>query len=123
MTLRRLWQERTRLAARGRKSNCIAGGLQACFSEPKVNVIESDEGFSVEVLGRTGLLYVEGERSARLDSEILIGEPAMVVYINRLKSWNVPYEKDAMDKEVRDRIAESIRRALQFKGHEVEFVT
>jgi hypothetical protein len=42
------------------------------FTIPRNNVIESDEGFSVEVLGRTGLLYTEGARSLQIDSEILL---------------------------------------------------
>jgi hypothetical protein len=38
------------------------------FSEPAANVIESTEGFSVKVLGRTGMRYTEGTRSVWIDS-------------------------------------------------------
>ncbi len=41
------------------------------FSIPRVNFIESDEGFSVETLGRTGLRAVEGDRTMCVNSEIL----------------------------------------------------
>ena len=36
------------------------------FKIARTNVIESDAGFSVEVLGRTGLLYTEGLKSSTL---------------------------------------------------------
>jgi hypothetical protein len=41
------------------------------FSEPEPNVIESTEGCSIKVLGRTGMRCAEGVRSIRIDSEIL----------------------------------------------------
>src|SRR5262249_28259654 len=43
-----------------------AGGtvMDEWFSEPEPNVIESStEGFTVKVLGRTGMRYTEGNRS------------------------------------------------------------
>ena len=94
----------------------------AIFSEPRPNVIASDEGFSVEVLGRTGLRYVEGSRSARVDSELLVGEPAIVVYISRLKQWEPPYNGEAVDDATKRRILENIREAFRFKSHEIDAV-
>jgi len=41
------------------------------FSVPRVNVVKSDSGYLVEVLGRTGMKYSEGERSMFVDSEVL----------------------------------------------------
>jgi hypothetical protein len=43
-------------------------GLSEQFSEPEVNVIESTEGFSIRVLGRTGLRYTEGARSVWIEN-------------------------------------------------------
>lgn len=48
------------------------------FSEPRANLIESDAGFSVEVLGQTGIRYSEGGRTAFVDSEVL-AEPATIL--------------------------------------------
>jgi hypothetical protein len=45
--------------------------MEEHFSEPEPNVIESSTGFSVRVLGRTGMRYTEGERSVWIDSEVL----------------------------------------------------
>jgi hypothetical protein len=39
------------------------------FSIPRLNVIESDEGFSVEVLGRTVTSNREGDKVLFVDSE------------------------------------------------------
>jgi hypothetical protein len=41
------------------------------FKETRKNVVESDEGFSIEVLGRTGIKYTEGEKTMFVDSEVL----------------------------------------------------
>jgi hypothetical protein len=59
------------------------------FSEPETNVITSSQGFSVEVLGRTGLRYTEGARSAWIDSEVLARPKAIAiskVSVAKLKS-------------------------------------
>ncbi len=90
------------------------------FFEPRVNVIASDEGFSVEVLGRTGLRYTEGNRVAHIDSELLVGEPAIVVYMNRLKTWQAPHENDVLDDAAKAKILENIRRAFRHASHEID---
>ena len=38
---------------------------------PRANLVESDEGFLVEVLGRTGILYKERDHVMFVDSEVL----------------------------------------------------
>jgi hypothetical protein len=48
------------------------------FFEPRVNFIESDQGFAVEVLGRVGLRYTEGSHSLFVDSEVLVGPLGML---------------------------------------------
>ena len=56
------------------------------FTIPRVNVIQSSEGFSVEVLGHTGLLYVEGEKSIHISSEMLasISPELLVLYTSSM---------------------------------------
>jgi hypothetical protein len=44
------------------------------FKILRVNVIESNEGFSVEVLGQRGLRYTEGGKSLRVASEMLASD-------------------------------------------------
>jgi len=78
-----------------------------------VNLIESDEGFSVEVLGRTGLLYKEGNKSIQIDSEILTGDRIAVIK-KSIKKWSPPYEDESIDDNKRDLIMENIQRAFEF---------
>ena len=49
------------------------------FKEIRTNVVESDEGFSVEVLGRTGIKYTEGSKTLIVDSEVLLGPHGMMI--------------------------------------------
>jgi hypothetical protein len=90
------------------------------FKIPRENVIESDEGFSVEVLGRTGVLYSEEERTLRIDSEVLAGPAGLVVYTDSITRWAPPHEGEAVDASKRQAIVENIRRAFRFRGLEIE---
>ncbi len=90
------------------------------FVIPRVNVIQSDEGFSVEVLGRAGLLYIEGSKSLDIDSEVLAGPSGLVIYKDSIKAWNPPCDNEVIDEGKRDAIIENIRRAFRFRGLEIE---
>lgn len=92
------------------------------FSEPRPNLIEGESLISVEVLGRTGIRYVEGERSALVDSEVLAEPDAIVAYRNSIKGWNAPHESDALDDVDRERMLNNIRRALEFRGYKVHVI-
>jgi hypothetical protein len=83
------------------------------FKIPRVNVIESDEGFSVEVLGRTGLKYIQGNNTLFIDSEILSGSIGFTVYISQTKKWD---SGEMIDEETKQIIADNICRAFAFRG-------
>ena len=90
------------------------------FTKPRTNVIESDEGFSVEVLGRAGLLYIEGTKKLEVDSEVLAGPSGIVIYQNSIKSWGPPHNNELIDENKRNRIVDNIRRAFRFQGFEIQ---
>jgi Immunity protein 74 len=90
------------------------------FWSPRVNVIESDEGFSVQILGITSLLYREEDRSIKVDSELL-AERAIAVYHRRINGWNEPHQSEPVTETDRKRIAKNIRRAFEFDGRDVHF--
>ena len=92
------------------------------FTIPRNNVIEGDEGFSVEVLGRTGLLYTEGARSLQIDSEILAGPHGLVLYTNSIGGWVPPHDGEVVDEAQRAVIVDNIRRAFLFDGYEIEVI-
>jgi hypothetical protein len=87
------------------------------FSEPRVNVIASSQGFSIEVLGRTGLRYTEGARSVWIDSEVLARPKAIAISKATIRVWEGP-EPGAVSEQERDRIARNIQRAFEACGYE-----
>jgi hypothetical protein len=90
------------------------------FRIPRVNVIESDAGFSVEVLGRTGLRYCEGPKCVTIDSEVLTGSSGLAVYGRSIRHWDPPHDAEVIDDATRDAILENVRRAFRFRGFEIE---
>lgn len=92
------------------------------FSAPRPNLIESDLGFSVEVLGRTGIRYLEGDRSISVDSEVLAKPSAMGLWSRSIKRWDPPHEADRVESTDRSRILENIRRAFESQGYELQVI-
>ena len=89
------------------------------FSEPEPNVIESSEGFSVSVLGRTGMRYSEGGRSVCIDSEVLAKPRAIAMSKGSIRLWEGSAGTEVGDHD-RDRIAANIKRAFDACGYELE---
>jgi hypothetical protein len=92
------------------------------FSAPRPNLIQSDSGFSVEVLGRTGMRYVEGDRSMFVDSEVLAKPCAIALWRESIKRWDPPHDAEAVGPEDRSRIIENIQRAFESQGHELQVI-
>jgi hypothetical protein len=90
------------------------------FSKSGPNTVVSDEGFSVQVLGRTGLKYTEGTKEMRVDSVVLAGPHGMVVYSASVRTWAPPHQEEVVDEYVRARIIENIKRAFKFEGFDID---
>ncbi len=93
--------------------------MQEHFSEPEPNVIESSTGFSVRVLGRTGMQYCEGERSVWIDSEVLATPRAIAMFKETIRAWEGPDPGEVSSTE-RDRIAGNIKRAFDACGYDLQ---
>lgn len=91
------------------------------FTTPRPNLYVSSDGYSVEVLGQTGLVYREAGREMFVDSEILAGPAGMVVYRDTINHWNPPHDEVINDSE-RERILQNIREAFRFQGFEIEII-
>lgn len=89
------------------------------FSEPQPNVYESSDGFSVRVLGRTGMRYDEGRRCVSIDSEVLAKPRAIALAKASIRVWEGPEPGEVSDAD-RDRIANNIERAFTACGYELE---
>lgn len=92
------------------------------FTSPRPNLFESSDGFSVEVLGRTGLCYREGKRTMFVDSEVLAGPSGMAVYRESLIRWDPPTETEAIGEAEQERILGNIRAAFRFQGFEIQVI-
>lgn len=92
------------------------------FTTPRPNLYESSDGFSVEVLGRTGLCYREAGRQMFVDSEVLIGSSGMGVYKDTIEKWDSPHENVPVTDLDRDRILKNIRDAFRFQGFEIDVI-
>ena len=86
------------------------------------NVFVSDEGYTVEVLGRTGIRYTEGEKSLVVDSEVLAGPSGMLLYSSSISGWDAPYHQEEIDPDTRNQIILNIRRAFEFQGFDIQVV-
>jgi len=85
------------------------------FSNPRVNVIESDEGFSIEV-EMTRLVYTEGNKKLYIDSEILASPGNISISKKSIRNWLSTHEDELIDENKREEIIENIQRAFRWKG-------
>jgi hypothetical protein len=94
------------------------------FRVPRANVIESDEDFSIEILGITGLRYRQGDRALFVNSEILAStSPFFLSIIKRsIQHWDPPYDGELIDEATRELIVENICRAFASQGNKVEVI-
>ena len=92
------------------------------FTTPRPNLYESSEGFSVEVLGRTGLTYREAGREMFVDSEVLAGPAGMMVYRDTISQWKPPHDGKPIGDVQRERVLKNIREAFRFQGFEIEVI-
>ena len=90
------------------------------FRKPRPNLIESDEGFAVAILGQTGLRYSEGERAVTIDSEVLMGPTGMIVYPGSIVSWDRPFDNERISDAKRCQILDRVRAAFRADGFEID---
>jgi hypothetical protein len=91
------------------------------FVQPRPNLIQSDEGFSVEFLGISkGLRYTEDPKTLHIYAELLNGPSVLGIYTSSIKSWDPPYNNEVIDESKRAAIVENVRRAYRFSGFEID---
>lgn len=89
------------------------------FSESEPNVITSTFGFSVRVLGRTGLRYIEGDHSVWIDSEVLATPRGIVMHAPSARVWEGPEPREVSEAE-RERLVGNIKRAFAACDYDLE---
>ena len=88
------------------------------FKRTGPNIIENDEGISVEVLGRVGMRYTEAGRFINVDSEVM-ATPEIAIYTASIRNWS---DGDIIDNATRDRIIQNIREAIQSQGEDIAVI-
>lgn len=86
------------------------------FFRPKVNTIASDEGFSIEVLGLTGLRYTQGNKTLFVDSELMAKPNKIMIVLSRIKQTD---SGEVIDEKMKQKIADNIIRAFAWDDVEV----
>ena len=106
------------------KSSIRAIKSEYPYEEKGNNLLQSRKGYSIEVLpGRVGgIVYTEGSKSLKVDSELLVGSPGMVIFPIRIRSWDPPYDSEEIDQTGRDEIVERIRDAFLFWRYDIDVV-
>ena len=88
--------------------------------KPRPNFYQSDAGFSVEVLGRSGMRYVDGDRVMFVDSEVLATPGVIATRRSEIKHWDPSHQDVPVTDEARIRIVENIRLALRSQGFDLQ---
>ena len=91
-------------------------------SVPRPNFYLSSEGFSVEILGRTGLRYCDRDRQMFIDSEVLMPPAGIAVYKDSIRSWQSPYADQVVEEDERQRIVRNIIDTLGSQGVDVQVI-
>jgi hypothetical protein len=82
------------------------------FSKPQPNTVQSDEGFSVRVLGMVGLRYTQDDKTLFVDSEVLLPHKIMVAF-SGINKWD---SGELIDESTRNKIIYNINRAFEWRG-------
>jgi len=83
--------------------------------------VQSDEGFTLQFVGRFTAEYREGSKVMEVEIEdgFLNGKPAVNVSRGAFKSWRG--DSSVLSQDVQSRIADNFRRACEFQGLSVVF--
>ncbi|SEG36119.1 Immunity protein 74 [Bryocella elongata] len=82
--------------------------------EPRPNlVVDTDRGFSVQVLGRTGMRYCQDGRCVRINSEVLAVK-GIEISAKSIDRWNPPHDTEPIDEETRGVIIAHIRSVMAY---------
>ncbi len=91
------------------------------FKKKKDGSIESDAGFTVRVLGRAGLQYMEGSKIMLVDSEMLNNPKiGFVVASSSITHWNGFTQK--IGQKERLRVLNNITEAFKFIGFKIKVI-
>lgn len=86
------------------------------FSMPKVDFVQSDTGYAVEVVSRTKVRYTEANRTMLIEAEPLVPAGKLALYISERQKWEPPHDEQRLGSIDIARIIENIRAAFDYMG-------
>ncbi|HVC77559.1 MAG TPA: Imm74 family immunity protein [Candidatus Micrarchaeaceae archaeon] len=86
------------------------------FSMPKVDFVQSDAGYAVEVVSRTKVRYTEAARTMLIGAEPLLPAGRLALYISERQKWDPPHDDERLGSIEIARIVENIRAAFDYMG-------
>ena len=78
--------------------------------------------YKVVAKGRSGLLYKEGDKAITVDSELLSESLGIAIFTDSIKSWDAPFNEEALSEEDRNRIIKNIKKDLEKQKRKVILV-
>lgn len=87
---------------------------------PRPNLYHSSDGFSVEILGRTGLRYTESGQQIFVDSEVLMAPAGIMIYKDSMVHWESAHPGSAIQDAERERVVKNIVETLASQGIDVQ---
>lgn len=91
------------------------------FRIPRINVVESDDGFSVEVVSPTEIRYMENGGVWRISSEFLSDDTTpLVIYRDTIMPISGLTNAQRSPAMHRDEMIANIRQAFRFRGIEIQ---
>jgi len=91
------------------------------FTTPRANLIVSSEGFSVEMIGRSQIVYREADRTLDIEAELLSTPTwTMALYTTSIRAWAAPHDHEVISDADRERIVGNIARAFTSQGCHLE---
>jgi hypothetical protein len=87
------------------------------YSENNRDIIESDEGFSIETQSTNAIIYKELGKSLKLYRESLAGSRDVLI-AGEIKKWD---SGQPIDTPARERLLNNVRRAFAFTGTKISF--
>lgn len=92
------------------------------YSRPSPNLYVCSDGYSVEVLGQTGLAYREKQRCMFIDSEVLMPPAGIVIYRDTVGRWLPPNQEESVSSDERQRIVSNVLAVLGSYGIDVQVI-
>jgi|WetSurMetagenome_2_1015567.scaffolds.fasta_scaffold48060_2 hypothetical protein len=94
-------------------------GENKMFKRIEGKIVEIDEGFSVENIGRDDLMYSQGENKLKIYSERLASKIYgynLVLYTEDIKKWS---SGELIDVDTKRQIINNVVRAFEWEGSKV----